>query len=495
MTRKLLALLLALVLALSLCVPAFAAEEETDPKQYAAEMLYLLDLFRGTGTDENGEPVFALEQPLTREQAVTMLVRLLGKEEEALAQNLDSPFTDVAGWAKPYVGYAYAQGITNGTGPTTYSGSRPVTAAQYLTFLLRALGYEDGADFQWNAAWELTDELGITNGEYGQDSTFLRGDAALVSWDALFADVKDTGVMLFDRIFAEPEREIRPYEAHPDVPDYGVYVAEGIVDTVLSGDGSWYGYVEKMLGVADYTEALDECGFELISGFDPDAGAGAYVLQDPAAAAEDPDAAAKLAMQVSAIFDELLKAQPFRFRYENEAGTVVNILQCYYDGYTAMVLAVDTVATEDMLNAVKGKIDARAGEPLTTDAAAGFYFTGLLPVLLRQSGVYQPLAELSSTSRTKALQDLATESHENSLLLDRALTDALRMAKKYTELGEFVPLLETLQTLNAPIASSTPDASSALSFLQLVSDKAVSVLPALNDLNELISDFAETLVP
>ena len=51
-----------------------------------------------------------------------MLVRLLGKEEEALAGNWDLPFTDVSktSAAYPYIGYAYANGLTNGTSATTF---------------------------------------------------------------------------------------------------------------------------------------------------------------------------------------------------------------------------------------------------------------------------------------------------------------------------------------------------------------------------------------
>ena len=53
---------------------------------------------------------FSLGRALTRNEAVTMLVRLLGQEDEALSGNYAMPFTDVADWAKPYVAYAYSTG-------------------------------------------------------------------------------------------------------------------------------------------------------------------------------------------------------------------------------------------------------------------------------------------------------------------------------------------------------------------------------------------------
>jgi len=118
-----------------------------------------------------------------------MLVRLLGKEGEAKAGTWDIPFTDVADWAKPYVGYAYANGLANGTGATTFGGDSLVTASQYLTFVLRALGYSSDTDFRWDAAWELSDKLGITSGQYSATSAavFLRSDVAQISESALFA--------------------------------------------------------------------------------------------------------------------------------------------------------------------------------------------------------------------------------------------------------------------------------------------------------------------
>ena len=104
-----------------------------------------------------------------------MLVRLLGKDEEAKTGIWDIPFTDVDEWAKPYVGYAYANKLTTGTSDTTFGGAQTVSPSQYLTFVLRAMGYESGTDFQWDKAWELTDTLGITHGEYGPDTPLHPG--------------------------------------------------------------------------------------------------------------------------------------------------------------------------------------------------------------------------------------------------------------------------------------------------------------------------------
>lgn len=180
--KRFLSFILALTLAVSLVPSAFAASDEA---VQAANALHALGLFNGTGTDANGNPVYDLDRAPTREEAITMLVRLLGREEEAKSDDWRMPFKDVSNWAKPYVGYAYTYDLTSGTSETTFGGKQKVSATQYLTFVLRALHYEDGTDFQWNRAWKLSDEIGLTSAQYTSGSSITRGDVATISLKAL----------------------------------------------------------------------------------------------------------------------------------------------------------------------------------------------------------------------------------------------------------------------------------------------------------------------
>ena len=189
MKKWILSVALVISMTFAMIPPAFAASCEAID---AANQLYQLGLFQGTGTDENGNHNFALERVASRYEAVTMLVRLLGKSEEAQAGNWDTPFTDVVEWAKPYVGYAYANGLTSGTGATVFGGEATVSASQYLTFILRALGYDSNVDFKWETAWELSDKIGLTDGEYSSTSFFSRGDIAQISYNALSTLMKGT---------------------------------------------------------------------------------------------------------------------------------------------------------------------------------------------------------------------------------------------------------------------------------------------------------------
>ncbi len=185
--KKLCSMLLVLSMLLSLICTASAASPEAVK---AANALHSLGLFQGVGTNQDGTPNYDLDRTPNRMEAVTMLVRLLGKEDEAKAGTWNTPFTDVAGWAKPYVGYAYKNALTNGISSNKFGGTDIVTASQYITFVLRALGYDGSTDFKWDAAWELSDKVGITNGQYNANTPFTRGDVAIISNNALSAKQK-----------------------------------------------------------------------------------------------------------------------------------------------------------------------------------------------------------------------------------------------------------------------------------------------------------------
>ena len=228
--------------------PAAAADIKT--AQQAADYLYSLGLFRGTGSNPDGSPVYELERTPTRFESVAMLVRLLGAEDEALAGSWRTPFRDLYPWAAPYVGYAYAEGLTNGTSADTYDGSDPINASQYLTFVLRALGYESGVDFQWQTSWQLTNALGITAGQYVTYGSFSRGDAALVSARALSVNVKGQDYTLYEAIFGEAEDEEEPPASTEPIATYsgrgsdvitGVNVPKGdyYVEYTCTGEGNF----------------------------------------------------------------------------------------------------------------------------------------------------------------------------------------------------------------------------------------------------------------
>lgn len=256
--KRIISLVLSFVLVVSLVPSAFAASDEATS---AAQSLYEQGLFSGTGTDANGNPIFDLDRAPTRHEAVTMLVVLLGKGEEAKSGSWNIPFSDVVEWAKPYVGYAYTNGLTAGTSATTYGGNSTITAAQYLTFVLTALDYQNGTDFQWNKAWELSDKIGLTSRQYDAGTTeFTRGDTAIISNNALSAKLNGHSITLLDKVkYAETVAKVLISEriVINCIIDAGKYSVEAVE---ASNSGDLYTAGQNLSYAWDYVlEAKESC--------------------------------------------------------------------------------------------------------------------------------------------------------------------------------------------------------------------------------------------
>ena len=195
MKKRILALALALALAFMLALPAAAY---TQAQLNTADALYQLGLFLGTGT------TYALDDNLTREQGIILLVRMLGAEQTAKDGTWQTPFTDVSDWAAPYVGYAYTNKITNGTSATTFSGTAAMTDQMFLTLCLRAVGYsnENDADFSYNNVWAKAFALGLISSEQ-HDSNFTRGEVVEIFWKLLKLNLKDGSMTLADKLMQQ----------------------------------------------------------------------------------------------------------------------------------------------------------------------------------------------------------------------------------------------------------------------------------------------------
>ena len=195
---------LSALLCLALCLSAAGAAEGRDLSRQEGQAMRLEDLglFLGVGEDENGFTDFDLDRTPSREEAVTMLVRALGKGAEAAGMAKTHPFADVPAWADGYVSYAYDQGLTKGISDTTFGAGETATGAMYVTFMLRALGYVDGEDFTWDDPWTLAKECGIVPETVDREN-FLRADAVDVTAAALSAKLKETDTTLAQKLIAE----------------------------------------------------------------------------------------------------------------------------------------------------------------------------------------------------------------------------------------------------------------------------------------------------
>ena len=184
----------------------YHSERDMDTALRFADSLHALGLFNGTGTAPNGAPVYELNRTGTRAEAVVMLVRFMGREEEAKNGSFSHPFTDVPAWAAPYVAYAYENGLTNGVSATSFGPNTTCTAQMYLTFMLRALGYAADDPSVYQNATELARQHGICSTETDSyeicERPFWRADMAAASYRLLEIRCLD-GKKLADKLIAD----------------------------------------------------------------------------------------------------------------------------------------------------------------------------------------------------------------------------------------------------------------------------------------------------
>lgn len=191
-----------LLLLVTMCFGMFAmpsAAYDGTEAQKKAEALKELSLFQGS------EKGFELERTPTRMEALIMLIRMMGKEWEAMIEKKAHPFTDGPAWedADYYLGYAYENGLTTGVSQTQFDPNGKATAQMYLTFMLRALGYQDQASGTIWSDWKnLSQQAGLLSA--GADlASFRRGDAVIVSYAALDAIMQGKTITLAESLQKE----------------------------------------------------------------------------------------------------------------------------------------------------------------------------------------------------------------------------------------------------------------------------------------------------
>ena len=138
--RKLLVTLLVLAFVLSTFNVGFAAEAE---EKLPAEVVraQALGILRG---DEKGN--LNLDKPVTRAEALALIVRISGLEASAELMKGQTQFADVntdpsLQWATGYINLGVGQGIINGYPDGTFKGNGQVTYAEMAKMLLYAMNY------------------------------------------------------------------------------------------------------------------------------------------------------------------------------------------------------------------------------------------------------------------------------------------------------------------------------------------------------------------
>ena len=197
--KKIFGLILTVCVAVSAMSPAvFATRYDS-----CAEALNYMGVFKGTSTGDYTD--YELDRGAKRVEALVMLIRLLGEEADAVACQSSHHFVDVpmGHWAYSYVAYAYEKGYTAGVSATEFSPNAEVNLKAFVTFLLRALGYNDAnGDFDYGYAIEKAEELGLLiNGTYENGNDIcLRDDCAYLSARAFNTKKKNSDKLLAEEL-------------------------------------------------------------------------------------------------------------------------------------------------------------------------------------------------------------------------------------------------------------------------------------------------------
>ena len=156
--KKLLAMVLALVMTLSLAVSANAVKADEKINEDYAEAVAVLNgmgVFKGY---EDGS--FKPENNITRAEVATIIYRIytgdVAKNDKSGLYASYNKFTDMAGagWAAGYIGYCANAELVKGYPDGTFKPSGNVTGYEVLAMILRAVGYDKNGEFT-GADWAL----------------------------------------------------------------------------------------------------------------------------------------------------------------------------------------------------------------------------------------------------------------------------------------------------------------------------------------------------
>jgi len=184
---KIIGLTIAFSLIFSMSAMAYN-EVEIETTEDIAALLGKMKLISG---DDEG---YNLEGQLTRAEASTFIVKILGKEATVLADKvmyIKSNFPDINGdeWYAPFVGFCERGYILTGFPDGTVQANTTLSEKAFLTMILKAMGYTS-EDFSWDTVYSFAFEIGVITDEKYKDKIeddleYTRGDAVKVMYNAL----------------------------------------------------------------------------------------------------------------------------------------------------------------------------------------------------------------------------------------------------------------------------------------------------------------------
>lgn len=154
----------------------------TEKQEYAGNQLKQLGILKGY---EDGS--LGLDQPVTRAEMATIMVRTLGladKKGELEPKSFDD--VNQGHWANPYIQSAYQHKIVSGYTDGTYRPGNNITFQEVITMLVRAHGTKPTEDMKWPENYlNAAEKIKLISGDVDGTHIASRGEVAEHLWRVL----------------------------------------------------------------------------------------------------------------------------------------------------------------------------------------------------------------------------------------------------------------------------------------------------------------------
>ena len=186
--KKVLALVLAFACAFTMFAGAVVYPDVAAGSEFSEAVTMLSDLGIIQGKDDGK---YHPEDTITRAEACALIARMLTGDPNVTQYAGASNFTDVVkgSWKESVIGYCVVNGITVGVGNNKFEPDRAITDAEFVTMVVRAMGYETTGTTYPYGHISAAQANGLLDGvSVVPSSAALRGEDAQIMYNALFAD-------------------------------------------------------------------------------------------------------------------------------------------------------------------------------------------------------------------------------------------------------------------------------------------------------------------
>lgn len=190
--KKVIIFIILLSMILTTLIPIIANAQPDDLFLSSGEILKSIGVLQG---DKNGD--LMLDNKLKRQDMVVLISRLYKEENSLKTSLLKSDFIDVDdSFYEAYISWAVAKNLIVGMGDDSFGFDEYVTVQHFMTVLLRVLGYEEESEL-WDTVPDISDNLGIMKDlDLNPDSQLTRGQMAVMTLNTLNLSVKGSTLPL-----------------------------------------------------------------------------------------------------------------------------------------------------------------------------------------------------------------------------------------------------------------------------------------------------------